>query len=118
MHPHITALGHYLAHPLRPLWTGGFVFAFICAFAIPYQLSHPHNLRVTPNHVIVGEEGTVAGELIAQNKCWQGEAPKGVTPTRSVVELDPDRGPVLRSAAVGFAIWAKGAPGTLYAFCR
>jgi len=118
MQRHITALGQYFAHPLRPLWTGGFVFVVICAFAIPYQLSHPHSLRVTPNHVVMGDEGTVAGELIQENDCWQGEAPQGVVPTRSVVELDPDRGPVLRSAAVGFAIWTEGAQGTLYAFCR
>jgi hypothetical protein len=94
------------------------VFPLICAFAIPCHLRHPQNLRVPPNDVIVGGDETVAGELIRKNDCWQGRSPTGAIPTHSVVELDPRRGPVLSDAAIGFAIWLEGAPGTLYAFCR
>ena len=69
-----------------------------------------------------------ADQLATQHHCWRGSSdrPAGAIPSRSVVEVDARRGPELKPADVGFAIWlgpdgkvgsGDERPGTVYAFC-
>lgn len=66
---------------------------------------------VTPEQ----RRAAVVDELVAAHGCWTGRAPKGIYPTRAVV--DTGSGPRLTASAVGFGIWLDGDAGEHFAFC-